>query len=110
MNDISLAQLIAKLEELDAALAAWLATAGALPTNRPVAEMIGKLLTAANLAQEDKNLTLNTNKITTYGRPSLSTPTQATDGNWYSRKTYSVTTQAPLNASLEVAVNQSSSF
>lgn len=110
MNDISLAQLIAKLEELDAGLATWLTTAGPLPTNRSVAEAVGKILTAANLAQEDKNLTLNTNKIATYGRPSLSTPTQASDGNWYSRKSYTVTTQAPLNASLEVAVNQTSSF
>jgi hypothetical protein len=108
-TDITLAELTTELEAVDGGIHAWLVGAGPLPANRTVAEFIGKVLSAANLAQVDKNLRIQ-KKIATYGTPSLSTPRLTDDNTYWCTKTYQIQTQVPLNSALEAAVNNSNTF
>lgn len=68
-----------------------------------VSEFMVKLLTALNTAQGSYNAEYGAN-IQSYPAGSWSTPTKAADGQFYSRRSFTVAVNVPLNVDEATAV------
>lgn len=84
-------------------LKALIGEASVSMSSEKLAESIAKLLNGANAAQTEFNTTAPT-PITSYPVPSFAAPTLQTDGNYYARRTYTVSVMAPLNLDEVVAI------